>query len=152
MALDRPPGTRPVHPDNFRGELEGEVPLDAGLPGLCPGPTLRHQPGWDLGVLFLRLENPEPGQDSNLGTPSGTDLESAAVDRDWLPTQGRRRGSALYNPCAVRVEVGKSLWRATVRHADGRVLLRRVFCRAGFPIAEGSGLGEGRREGHGEAH
>src|SRR5881296_434945 len=29
------------------------------------------------------------GQDSNLGTPSGRDLESLAFDRAWLPTRGR---------------------------------------------------------------
>ena len=31
------------------------------------------------------------GQDSNLGTPSGRDLESLAFDRAWLPTRGPRR-------------------------------------------------------------
>ena len=30
------------------------------------------------------------GQDSNLGTPSGRDLESLAFDRAWLPTRGSR--------------------------------------------------------------
>src|SRR6059036_3874875 len=35
------------------------------------------------------------GQDSNLGTPSGRDLESLAFDRAWLPTRGRA-------PTAVR--------------------------------------------------
>src|SRR3989475_5486621 len=29
------------------------------------------------------------GQDSNLGTPAGRDLESLAFDRAWLPTRGR---------------------------------------------------------------
>ena len=29
------------------------------------------------------------GQDSNLGTPSGRDLESLAFDQAWLPTRGR---------------------------------------------------------------
>src|SRR3989454_3662877 len=29
------------------------------------------------------------GQDSNLGTPSGRDLESLAFDRAWLPTRAR---------------------------------------------------------------
>src|SRR5256712_1947312 len=37
------------------------------------------------------------GQDSNLGTPSGRDLESLAFDQAWLPTRGPRRGRATLN-------------------------------------------------------
>src|SRR2546425_2370391 len=37
------------------------------------------------------------GQDSNLGTPSGGDLESLAFDQAWLPTRGPRRGRATLN-------------------------------------------------------
>src|SRR5437879_3436810 len=37
------------------------------------------------------------GQDSNLGTPSGRDLESLAFDQAWLPTRRPRRGRATLN-------------------------------------------------------
>src|SRR2546425_6242882 len=37
------------------------------------------------------------GQDSNLGTPSGRDLESLAFDQAWLPTRGPRRGRITLN-------------------------------------------------------
>src|SRR2546425_980439 len=33
------------------------------------------------------------GQDSNLGTPSGRDLESLAFDQAWLPTRGPAEGA-----------------------------------------------------------
>src|SRR5439155_27097592 len=35
------------------------------------------------------------GQDSNLRTPEGRDLESLAVDRAWLPTRGVEVGGPL---------------------------------------------------------
>src|SRR5437867_4531246 len=46
------------------------------------------------------------GQDSNLGTPSGRDLESLAFDRAWLPTRGRA-------PTAVRKTFRVSVARKT---------------------------------------
>ena len=42
------------------------------------------------------------GQDSNLGTPSGRDLESLAFDRAWLPTRSSRdvRGRKTFSRSA----------------------------------------------------
>ncbi len=58
------------------------------------------------------------GQDSNLGTPSGRDLESLAFDRAWLPTRGRA-ATAVRKTFRVSPRAGPPI-RAFFLRADFR--------------------------------
>ena len=58
------------------------------------------------------------GQDSNLGTPAGRDLESLAFDRAWLPTRGRAE-TAVRKTFRVSVACGRAI-RAFFLWADFR--------------------------------
>src|SRR5467141_1883352 len=66
------------------------------------------------------------GQDSNLGTPSGRDLESLAFDRAWLPT--RSRGDAgvrkTFPVAAVRTRFAKDFCVTSVGSPTGDRMVR----------------------------
>src|SRR3989442_12742803 len=88
------------------------------------------------------------GQDSNLGTPSGRDLESLAFDQAWLPTRGPRRGRATLNlsrpgstGARPRRFFGGVFFRAEGT-VHGPVLHEVLLCRARESAQRRFGMGE----------
>src|SRR5713101_9703587 len=98
------------------------------------------------------------GQDSNLGTPSGRDLESLAFDRAWLPTRGRA-GTAVRKTFRVTdargthhpslFPVGRLPGRQS--KVDGAILHQGILRRDRESPQRGSGVGEEGRDDHGES-
>ena len=73
------------------------------------------------------------GQDSNLGTPSGRDLESLAFDRAWLPTRGRAETAVRKTfPVSMRLSYEPRLFRVGQLRGRKGASMVQYFTKAFF--------------------